>query len=194
MNDITQLRQNVLEKAHQEGQQCLKIATDSLDTDFKERQQQGLHDLKAKRQKELKALEQQFQVAQQQLKNQERQALLALKQDSIKELFEASLEKMTNFSKEEELAFLKQVLSKYSEQPLQVTFGEKTGQKFSSYDCAELRLAFPQLSYNQELISQEAGFLVSLDQVDDNYLYRYLLESVLKEESSRIIDMLFSEI
>lgn len=67
MNDITQLRQNVLEKAHQEGQQCLKIATDSLDTDFKERQQQGLHDLKAKRQKELKALEQQFQVAQQQL-------------------------------------------------------------------------------------------------------------------------------
>ncbi|HGC6565938.1 TPA: ATPase V, partial [Streptococcus pyogenes] len=74
------------------------------------------------------------------------------------------------------------------------TFGEKTGQKFSSYDCAELRLAFPQLSYNQELIPQEAGFLVSLDQVDDNYLYRYLLESVLKEESSRIIDMLFSEI
>lgn len=54
MNDITQLRQNVLEKAHQEGQQCLKIATDSLDTDFKERQQQGLHDLKSKASKRVK--------------------------------------------------------------------------------------------------------------------------------------------
>jgi len=194
VSDVTQLKEAVLEKAHQEGERLLEAATASLEADFEVRRQEGLKRLAAKRQGELHALYQQFQVEQQELKNQERQALLALKHDSIQELFDASLERLEAFSKEEELAFLKQVLYKYPDQPLLVTFGEKTGQKLSSYDCAELRLSFPQISYNQELIPQEAGFLVSLEQVDDNYLYRHLLEAIFKKESSHMIRTIFSEI
>lgn len=193
MSDITQLKAAVLEKAHQDGKKHLETATTTLNDHFEGRKQQGLKLLEAKRQEALKTLYQQCQVEQQELSHQERQTLLALKHESIQVLFEASLARMTAFSKEEEMAFLKQVLSKYRDQPVLVTFGEKTGKKFSSYDCAELRLSFPQLHYSQELIPQEAGFVISLDQVDDNYLYRHLLEAMVKEESSHIISTLFSE-
>ena len=42
-------------------------------------------------------------------------------------------------------------------------------------------------------VSEEAGFLLSRGNVDDNYLYRYLVDSLWQEESYRLAQAIFQD-
>lgn len=129
----------------------------------------------------------------QQIKNQERQSTLVTKQTVLKELFQAALEKMEAFDVEEELYFLNLILKKYQDQDILVSLGEITSQKFSSQALAELIKQYPNASFNEKSIDKEAGFMISIGQVDQNYLYSNLVNSIFKEESSRIANAIFKE-
>ncbi|WMB28386.1 hypothetical protein N1495_06245 [Streptococcus didelphis] len=152
-----------------------------------------LVELEASRQSQLKAMQDKFKVEVQEITNKERQRILLMKQEALKDLFDAALNRMKAFSKQEELAFMKKVFTNYQDQDIKVSLGEMTKEKLSQEDLAQLGELFPKLTFNPDTIAQEAGFIVSINQVDDTYLYSNLLGSIFKEESARISHVLFTE-
>ncbi|MBF0844065.1 hypothetical protein IR117_05555, partial [Streptococcus danieliae] len=74
----------------------------------------------------------------------------------------------------------------------QVVFGQVTLQKLGYDRVSQLQKEYSKMIFAQESIAQEAGLVVSIGRVDDNYLYRYLVDSVYKAESSRIANEIFT--
>lgn len=193
MSDITTLKNAIIEQATQEGQAMLASASAQIEADFQTQKTKLLNDLESKRNRHLKELDVRFQVDKQQLKHQEHQTLLAVKQEVIRELFEATAVAMADLSHQEELALVTRLLQGYKDQAIQVTFGELTKAKLGQEGLAKLQEQFPTASMAETVIANQAGFVVSVGQVDDNYLYRDLLASVFKTERTLIATVLFNE-
>ncbi|MGT2729036.1 hypothetical protein ACVRWQ_03695 [Streptococcus phocae subsp. salmonis] len=193
MSDITTLKNAIIEQATQEGQAMLASASAQIEADFQTQKTKLLSDLESKRDRQLKELDLRFQVDKQQLKHQEHQTLLAVKQEAIRELFEATAVAMAGLSHQEELALVTRLLQAYKDQAIQVTFGELTKAKLGQEGLAKLQEQFPTASMAETVIANQAGFVVSVGQVDDNYLYRDLLASVFKTERTLIATVLFNE-
>ncbi|WP_052123839.1 hypothetical protein [Streptococcus phocae] len=100
---------------------------------------------------------------------------------------------MAGLSHQEELALVTRLLQAYKDQAIQVTFGELTKAKLGQEGLAKLQEQFPTASMAETVIANQAGFVVSVGQVDDNYLYRDLLASVFKTERTLIATVLFNE-
>lgn len=193
MSEANPLKTSIIEQAHQEGQLKLEAAKRQIAKDFEDRKAQLLMEKGNERQSQLKELNQAFQIETQQLKNKERQSTLAAKQKVLKELFASALEQMKNWSLKEELVFIRKVLEKYKQEPFTVQFGQITADKWDSGTLQQLEADFPHVTFADQTISDEAGFVVSLGKIDDSYLYASLIDSIYKEESSRIAADIFKE-
>lgn len=193
MSDVNRLKTSIIEQSHQEGQAKLAEAKAQVEKDFEARKAHLLFEKDAERQSQIKAVNQRFQIEAQQIRNQERQSTLVSKQKTLKELFAAALDKMTAWSAADELAFLKKILPKYAGQAVSVQFGDITANKFSSSDLEQVKQAFPNVTFEASAIAREVGFVVSDGKVDDTYLYANLIDSIYKEESSRIAADIFKE-
>jgi V/A-type H+-transporting ATPase subunit E len=193
MSDVNRLKTSIIEQSHQEGQAKLAEAKAQVEKDFEARKAHLLFEKDAERQSQIKAVNQRFQIEAQQIRNQERQSTLVSKQKILKELFAAALDKMTAWSAADELAFLQKILPKYAGQAVSVQFGDITANKFSSSDLEQVKQAFPNVTFEASAIAREAGFVVSDGKVDDTYLYANLIDSIYKEESSRIAADIFKE-
>lgn len=192
MADIEALKNSVLEQARQTGQQRFLEAQEQIKEDFEHKKTQLLGTKESDFQQRIKDLKQVHQAECQQIKNKERQSTLVAKQAILQELFQAAYQTMADWFEETELAFIRGVLDKYSEESAQVAFGQVTLQKLGPSQVSQLQLAYPHMTFDQESIAQEAGLVVSLGRVDDNYLYRHLVDSVYKAESSRIANEIFT--
>lgn len=193
MSDVNRLKTSIIEQSHQEGQAKLAEAKAQVEKDFEARKAHLLFEKDAERQSQIKAVNQRFQIEAQQIRNQERQSTLVSKQKILKELFAAALDKMTTWSAADELSFLQKILPKYAGQAVSVQFGDITANKFSSSDLEQVKQAFPNVTFEASAIAREAGFVVSDGKVDDTYLYANLIDSIYKEESSRIAADIFKE-
>ncbi|MGT2802183.1 hypothetical protein [Streptococcus henryi] len=193
MSDVNRLKTSIIEQSHQEGQAKLAEAKAQVEKDFEARKAHLLFEKDAERQSQIKAVNQRFQIEAQQIRNQERQSTLVSKQKILKELFAAALDKMTAWSAADELAFLQKILPKYAGQAVSVQFGDITANKFSSSDLEQVKQAFPNVTFEASAIAREAGFVVSDGKVDDTYLFANLIDSIYKEESSRIAADIFKE-
>ncbi|SDB11186.1 V/A-type H+-transporting ATPase subunit E [Streptococcus henryi] len=193
MSDVNRLKTSIIEQSHQEGQAKLAEAKAQVEKDFEARKAHLLFEKDAERQSQIKAVNQRFQIEAQQIRNQERQSTLVSKQKILKELFAAALDKMTAWSAADELAFLQKILPKYAGQAVSVQFGDITANKFSSSDLEQVKQAFPNVTFEASAIARDAGFVVSDGKVDDTYLYANLIDSIYKEESSRIAADIFKE-
>lgn len=193
MSDVNRLKTSIIEQSHQEGQAKLAEAKAQVEKDFEARKAHLLFEKDAERQSQIKAVNQRFQIEAQQIRNQERQSTLVSKQKILKELFAAALDKMTAWSAADELAFLQKILPKYAGQAVSVQFGDITANKFSSSNLEQVKQAFPNVTFEASAIAREAGFVVSDGKVDDTYLYANLIDSIYKEESSRIAADIFKE-
>ena len=180
----SQLRDSVLEQAHENGRQLVAKAQETLDRETKEQKA---------RLKEVKVLKRQVQREVQQLENEKRQSTLATKQRILKELFAGAYEQMAAWSLKQEQAFLEQILKKYPQEELVLTFGSRTFGKYSAVQLEQLLERYPQVKLASSVVSGEAGFLLSRGNVDDNYLYRYLVDSLWQEESYRIAQAIFQD-
>lgn len=189
----SQLRDSVLEQAHENGRQLLANAQATLDRETKEQKAWLKQEKMQQREQEVKVLKRQVQREVQQLENEKRQSTLATKQRILKELFAGAYEQMAAWSLKQEQAFLEQILKKYPQEELVLTFGSRTFGKYSAVQLAQLLERYPQVKLASSAVSGEAGFLLSRGNVDDNYLYRYLVDSLWQEESYRIAQAIFQD-
>lgn len=193
MSDTNALKQSIIEQAHQEGKLRLAAAEDKLTTEFETNKARLLREKEAERQSQLKDINQQFQIEAQQIRNQERQSTLVSKQKVLKELFAAAKDSMFAWTVTDELAFIRKILAKYSGQAVVVTFGQVTAEKLIATDITQLQSEFSKATFENNVIAGQAGLVISIGQVDDTYLYADLIESIYKEESSRIAADIFKE-
>ena len=193
MSDISDLKASVLEQAHEKGRLLLAEATEKIEQEAKEREAQLVRQKLGQREQQLKEISRRSQRDIQQLENQKRQSTLVIKQRVLRELFEEAYAQMVAWSPAEEEHFLKSVLAKYPEEELTLTFGALSAEKFSSNQLEDLKKAFPKVSFSDQSIAGQAGFVLSQGRVDDSYLYRDLLDSVWQEESYRLAQDIFKD-
>lgn len=193
MSGTEQLKASVLEQARQEGQAKFQAAKNQLEREFEERKAQLLTQKTSERKSRLKEIKQTFQVEAQQISNQERQSTLVSKQKVLSELFASALDRMRNWDADQELAFIKGLLGKYGQEKVTVQFGQLTADRLTPVHLEELRTAFPNMTFMSESIEQQAGLVLSVGKVDDTYLYDNLIDSIYKEESSRIATDIFAQ-
>ncbi|KAA0117517.1 hypothetical protein FKX92_05325 [Streptococcus sanguinis] len=193
MSDISDLKASVLEQAHEKGRLLLVEATEKIEQEAKEREAQLVRQKLGQREQQLKEISRRSQRDIQQLENQKRQSTLVIKQRVLRELFEEAYAQMVAWSPAEEEHFLKSVLAKYPEEELVLVFGTLSAEKFSSSQLEGLKKAFPKVSFSDQSIAGQAGFVLSQGRVDDSYLYRDLLDSVWQEESYRLAQDIFKD-
>ena len=187
------LRDSVLEQAHENGRQLLADAKESIEREAKEQETRLKQEKLQQREQEIKAINRQVQREVQQLENEKRQSTLATKQGILKELFAGAYEQMAAWPLKQEQAFLEQILKKYPQEELVLTFGSRTFGKYSAVQLEQLLERYPQVKLASSAVSEEAGFLLSRGKVDDNYLYRYLVDSLWQEESYRLAQAIFQD-
>lgn len=192
MGSSSHLRDSVLEQAHEKGRKLLAEAENKIQLEGQERQQRLLQEKSLQRQQQVKSLHNRLQRDIQQIENQKRQSTLLTKQGVLKELFEEATERMVAWSVSEEIAFISQVLASY-EQPLVLTLGSITADKLSAADQQNLLKQFSQVTLATESIAHQAGFVLSIGQIDDNYLYRDLVQSIWEQEGYRMAAEIFQD-
>lgn len=193
VSDMEQLKASVIAQTHEKGKALLAEAEKTIEADFELKEKQLLQEKAALREKELQTLKRRLQRDEQQIQNQERQSTLVTKNAVLQEMFKAAQDKMSLWSGDEQLAFLSAILKRYEGQSLTVQLGQLTRERFEQGHWDRLSQAFPQVTFDSQAIPNEAGMLISTGQVDDNFLYSSLVQSMWNEESYRLATAIFTE-
>lgn len=193
MTDYSQLKDSILEQAHEKGRKLVAEATAKVQAESQLQEARLVEEKLHQRTVQLQTIERRLQRESQQIENQKRQSTLVTKQRVLKELFADAYQKMATWSRQEELAFLHRVLSRYADQAMVLTFGAVTAEKLTDQDLQDLIEAYPQLQLAKETLAQEAGFVLSFGKVDASYLYRDLVDAVREEQSFHMAASIFKE-
>ncbi|MET3558858.1 V/A-type H+-transporting ATPase subunit E [Streptococcus rupicaprae] len=192
MSDMTELKASVLEQSHEKGRLNLAAAKEKIQAEFDQKREHLVFEKESLRRQKLEAVQRYKQRESQQLENKARQSSLVTKQEVLKELFEEAKATMAAWSEGQHLDFLKAVMASYTES-VEVAFGDLTARTFSEETWQALRGAYPQVTFVEETIANEAGFLISKGQVDDNFLYGHLIADIWEEESFRLASEIFKK-
>lgn len=193
MTDYSQLKDSILEQAHEKGRKLVAEATAKVQAEAQLQETRLVEEKLHQRAVQLQTIERRLQRESQQIENQKRQSTLVTKQRVLKELFADAYQKMATWSREEELAFLHCVLPRYADQAMILTLGAVTAEKLTDQDRQDLIEAYPQLQLAKETLAQEAGFILSFGKVDASYLYRDLVDAVREEQSFHMAASIFKE-
>ena len=193
MTDYSQLKDSILEQAHEKGRKLVAEATAKVQAESQLQEARLVEEKLHQRAVQLQTIERRLQRESQQIENQKRQSTLVTKQRVLKELFADAYQKMATWSRQEELAFLHRVLPRYVDQAMVLTFGAVTAEKLTDQDRQDLLEAYPQLQLAKETLAQEAGFVLSFGKVDASYLYRDLVDAVREEQSFHMAASIFKE-
>lgn len=194
MSDLTGLRATILEQTRQKGELKLQAAKEQHELTYRERHEDLMAAKEASRQRGVDKIINHYQREEQKMFNRERQSLLEAKQSTLTTLFRSALDQMNQWSEQEHIAFLENVLAKYDGQSATLIFGELTGQTLSTDMLAHLTTKYPQITFSDEIIANKGGFILSQGNVDDNYLYDVLVESIRQQQSYRISAQIFNEV
>ena len=193
MTDYSQLKDSILEQAHEKGRKLVAEATAKVQAESQLQEARLVEEKLHQRAVQLQTIERLLQRESQQIENQKRQSTLVTKQRVLKELFADAYQKMATWSRQEELAFLNRVLPRYADQAMVLTLGAVTAEKLTDQDRQDLIEAYPQLQLAKETLAQEAGFVLSFGKVDASYLYRDLVDAVREEQSFHMAASIFKE-
>jgi len=193
MTDYSQLKDSILEQAHEKGRKLVAEATAKLQAEAQLQEARLVEEKLHQRTVQLQTIERHLQRESQQIENQKRQSTLVTKQRVLKELFADAYQKMATWSRQEELTFLHRVLPRYADQAMVLTLGAVTAEKLTDQDRQDLLEAYPQLQLATETLAQEAGFVLSFGKVDASYLYRDLVDAVREDQSFHMAASIFKE-
>lgn len=193
MTDYSQLKDSILEQAHEKGRKLVAEATAKVQAEAQLQEARLVEEKLHQRAVQLQTIERRLQRESQQIENQKRQSTLVTKQRVLKELFADAYQKMATWSRQEELAFLHRILPRYADQATVLTLGAVTAEKLTDQDRQDLIEAYPQLQLATETLTQEAGFVLSFGKVDASYLYRDLVDAVREEQSFHMAASIFKE-
>ena len=137
MTDYSQLKDSILEQAHEKGRKLVAEATAKVQAEAQLQEARLVEEKLHQRAVQLQTIERRLQRESQQIENQKRQSTLVTKQRVLKELFADAYQKMATWSREEELAFLHCVLPRYADQAMILTLGagrKIDGSRLSGFD------------------------------------------------------------
>ncbi|MGX7092678.1 V-type ATP synthase subunit E [Hutsoniella sourekii] len=193
MSEYNQLKDSVLDQADRRGQVRLKQAQDKAENDYQEKRKQLLARKEEERRQLLGQIQADFDRQLQQLQNKKRQASLASKQELLDVLFTEAVQSMNSMSSDSQLKFIYQVLNKFKEFPISVTFGQYTKDLLSQEALDHLKINFPNLNLIDDVIKHMGGFIVSQDRVDYNYIYENMIADARQKLASQLSQSIFSE-
>ena len=138
MTDYSQLKDSILEQAHEKGRKLVAEATAKVQAESQLQEARLVEEKLHQRAVQLQTIERRLQRESQQIENQKRQSTLVTKQRVLKELFADAYQKMATWSRQEELAFLHRVLPRYADRAMVLTLGAVTAEKLTDQDRQDL--------------------------------------------------------
>ena len=129
----------------------------------------------------------------QQIENKKRQSTLVTKQRVLKDLFADAYEAMAAWPLEKELQFVDAILDRYQGQVVTLTFGAVSASKFDLAALEKLKQTHQNVTVADATIPAQAGFVLSVGKIDDNYLYRDLVDSIWEQESYQMAASIFTD-
>ncbi|MBG9982242.1 hypothetical protein HZY86_03860 [Aerococcaceae bacterium DSM 111020] len=193
MSEYTQLERSVIEQAHQRGESAVERARQRLVTEYEDQLQEHKEQLTQKYQSKRSTLRNELEQEIQQLQNKRSVLALEAKQNVLTELYEAAVQRMNHWDREEQLTFLYKVLEKYRGNDFSLKFGEFTQQHLTEGDIQALKEQFPEMTLVNETFARQGGFVVSLDRIDYNYLYSRLVELSKEDMNLKIVQRIFEK-
>ena len=94
---------------------------------------------------------------------------------------------------EKEMQFVDAVLDRYQGQDVTLTFGAVSAAKFDSAALERLKQTHQNVTVADAMIPAQAGFVLSVGKIDDNYLYRDLVDSIWEQESYQMAASIFTD-
>lgn len=193
MDEHTQLKDSILAQAHEKGRKLVEEAKESVLKEEAVQEERLIQDKLNQRSEQLKRIQRQLQRETQQIENKKRQSTLVTKQRVLKDLFAEAYEAMAAWPLEKEVQFVEDVLDHYQGQAVTLTFGAVSAAKFGPADLEHLRQAHQDLTVSEATIPAQAGFVLSVGKIDDNYLYRDLVDSIWEQESYQMAASIFTD-
>ena len=193
MDEHTQLKDSILAQAHEKGRKLVEEAKESVLKEEAVQEERLIQDKLNQRSEQLKRIQRQLQRETQQIENKKRQSTLVTKQRVLKDLFAEAYEAMAAWPLEKEVQFVETVLDRYQGQAVTLTFGAVSAAKFGPADLEHLRQSYQDLTVSEATIPAQAGFVLSVGKIDDNYLYRDLVDSIWEQESYQMAASIFTD-
>lgn len=193
MDEHTQLKDSILAQAHEKGRKLVEEAKESVLKEEAVQEERLIQDKLNQRSEQLKRIQRQLQRETQQIENKKRQSTLVTKQRVLKDLFAEAYEAMAAWPLEKEVQFVEAVLDRYQGQAVTLTFGAVSASKFGPADLEHLCQAHQDLTVSEATIPAQAGFVLSVGKIDDNYLYRDLVDSIWEQESYQMAASIFTD-
>lgn len=193
MDEHTQLKDSILAQAHEKGRKLVEEAKESVLKEEAVQEERLIQDKLNQRSEQLKRIQRQLQRETQQIENKKRQSTLVTKQRVLKDLFAEAYEAMAAWPLEKEVQFVEAVLDRYQGQAVTLTFGAVSASKFGAADLEHLRQTHQDLTVSEATIPAQAGFVLSVGKIDDNYLYRDLVDSIWEQESYQMAASIFTD-
>lgn len=192
MSDLQNLRESILQKAHQEGQAQFDKANEELEQEFQTKLKVQLHEKESMRNVQLNREKQRLSRLEHQVLNQERQGSLNSRQALMDQLFAGAVQKMEAWDNQIFLEFTRSILTQFKDKELQVVFGEKSRNQLSSTELQSLLEQFPKLTIADETVSGQSGFVVKDQRVDYNFMFDQLVDSVRSDLSADLAQQVFN--
>ena len=192
MDEQTQLKDSILAQAHEKGRKLLEEAKETILKEETAQEERLIQDKLNQRSEQLKRIQRQLQRETQQIENKKRQSTLVTKQRVLKDLFADAYEAMAAWPLEKEMQFVDAVLDRYQGQDVTLTFGAVSAAKFDSAALERLKQTHQNVTVADATISAQAGFVLSVGKIDDNYLYRDLVDSIWEQESYQMAASIFT--
>lgn len=193
MDEQTQLKDSILAQAHEKGRKLLEEAKETILKEETAQEERLIQDKLNQRSEQLKRIQRQLQRETQQIENKKRQSTLVTKQRVLKDLFADAYEAMAAWPLEKEMQFVDAVLDRYQGQDVTLTFGAVSAAKFDSAALERLKQTHQNVTVADATISAQAGFVLSVGKIDDNYLYRDLVDSIWEQESYQMAASIFTD-
>lgn len=193
MDEFDKLKASVIDQAEQKGKEYYQREVRKLEQAYKEKFNDLQRSYEENRQQALAKVKHNHDRLIQQIHNKERQTSLVSKQEILTTLFAETVDKMANWTAEEEGRFIQAILEKYKDQELTLEFGERSLKKYSKEDLEKLGHAYPNISISQTSIPGKAGFKLKMNQIDYNYLYEDLVKDSQRDISSDIAQQIFKD-
>ena len=193
MDEQTQLKDSILAQAHEKGRKLLEEAKETILKEETAQEERLIQDKLNQRSEQLKRIQRQLQRETQQIENKKRQSTLVTKQRVLKDLFADAYEAMAAWPLDKEMQFVDAILDRYQGQVVTLTFGAVSASKFDPAALERLKQTHQNVTHADATIPAQAGFVLSVGKIDDNHLYRDLVDSILEQESYQMAASIFTD-
>lgn len=172
--------QETIEAAKQKAQEMTRSANESLKAEEEKRKARIQANEKAQYEKNKNALS-----------NQKRNQLLAEKQHSLTNIFDAAKERLSSLKPAEFQQFLMGVLAQYQNKEVELVVGEKSRSAITELTAEDWKQSGTIVHLSNDVIPKEAGFVIRHEGIDYNYLFDALIEDMRDDILPEISQKLF---